>query len=213
MKYFIVLVALAGLFAVSVRAGAMQQPDCKPTSIPISVLNELSQPEDDAIDSETGDARWERARAIAERDREYSAVERQHDDEAYRVASHLINAQFNIAQVEIAQVVLHNVPRAMTDFNVAQGQLDGALQEASPKQRLPLECLWDQMQRVELVATLCHGQSRGEDRFQYERLKAALRREIRAISKLDGGQAPFTHPGVSAALSKLVLQCRPCSGW
>jgi hypothetical protein len=185
MKQFIVMVALAGLTTVSITAGAMPRQqcdcDCRSTSISPAVLNELAQPVGNAMDSETGDARWEHAQAVATRDREYSTVERQHNDQDYRVASHLIDAQYDIASAEIQQVVLRKVRPAIKDLSVAQTEIDKALQTAQPKQRPPLTSLWDQLQRADLATTLCHGQSRGEDRYQYERLKTSIRREIRAL--------------------------------
>ena len=185
MKHFIVMVALAGLTAVSTTVGAMprQQCDCDCRSTPISptVLDELSSPVGDAMDSETGDARWEHAQAVAERDREYSAVERQHHEQLYRVVSHLIDAQYDISSAEIKQVVLRKLRPAIKDLDVARSELDKALRAAQPKQRQPLVSLWDQLQRVDLATTFCHGQSRGEDRYQYERLNASIRREIRSL--------------------------------
>ena len=133
------------------------------------------------MDSETGDARWEHAQAVAERDREYSAVERQHHEQLYRVASHLIDAQYDISSAEIKQVVLRKLRPAIKDLDVARSELDKALRAAQPKQRQPLVSLWDQLQRVDLATTFCHGQSRGEDRYQYERLNASIRREIRSL--------------------------------
>jgi hypothetical protein len=186
MKHFIVMVALAGLTTTSITAGAMprQHCDCIPTTVSVSVLNELSRPVGNAMDSETGDPRWEHAQAVAERDREYSAVEHKnkgHYDQDYRVASPLIDAQYDIASAEIAQVVLRKVQPAAQDISAARTELNQALQAALPKQRPRLIPLWDQLQRVDLASTLCHGQSRGEDRFQYERLKLALRSEIRTL--------------------------------
>ena len=188
MKHFIVMIALAGLTTTSITAGAMPRQhcdcDCIPTTVSASVLNELSRPVGNAMDSETGDPRWEHAQAVAERDREYSAVEHKnkgHYDQDYRVASPLIDAQYDIASAEIAQVVLRKVQPAAQDISAARTEINKALQAALPKQRPRLIPLWDQLQRVDLVSTLCHGQSRGEDRFQYERLKLALRSEIRAL--------------------------------
>jgi hypothetical protein len=166
---------------VSTAADATPQRDCKPTSISSVVLDGLSQPLGNAMDSETGDARWEQAQAIAERDREYSAIERQHDDQAYQVASHLIDAQFAIADAEIAQVVSYDVQGARKEFAAARHEVNSALQLALPKQRPPLVTLWDHLQRAELGATLCHGLSRGEERYEYETLKASFRQTIRAI--------------------------------
>ena len=188
MKHFIVMVALAGLTTTSITAGAMPRKhcdcDCIPTTVSSSVLNELSRPVGNAMDSETGDPRWEHAQAVAERDREYSAIEHKnkgHYDQDYRVASPLIDAQYDIASAEIEQVVLRKLQPATKDLSAAQTELDKALQTAQPKQRPPLTSLWDQLQRADLATTLCHGQSRGEDRYQYERLKASIRREIRAL--------------------------------
>jgi hypothetical protein len=188
MKHFIVMVALTGLTTTSITAGAMPRQhcdcDCIPTTVPTTVLNELSQPAGNVMDSETGDERWEHAQAVAERDREYSAVAHRnngHYDRDYRVASPLIDAQYAIATAEIAQVVLRKVQPATQDISVAQTELNKALQAALPKQRSKLTTLWDRLQRVDLANTLCHGQSRGEDRYQYERLKASLRQEIRAL--------------------------------
>jgi len=185
MKHFVVMVALAGLTTVSITAGAMprQQCDCDCRSTPISpvVLDELSQPVGNAMDSETGDARWEHAQAVAARDREYSRVEYQHNAQDYRVASHLIDARYDITSAEIDQVVLSKVKPTVKDLRAAQREINKALQAARPKQRPPLISLWDSLQRSDLATTLCHGQSRGEDRYQYERLKASLRREIRTL--------------------------------
>ena len=188
MKHFIVMIALAGLTTTSITASAMPRQhcdcDCIPTTVSASVLNELSRPVGNAMDSETGDARWEHAQAIAARDREYSAIEhRNHGryDQDYRVASPLIDAQYDITSAEIAQVVLRKMQPATQEISAAQTELNKALQAALPKQRPKLTTLWDQLQRVDLVSTLCHGQSRGEDRFQYERLKAALRSEIHTL--------------------------------
>lgn len=185
MKHFIVMVALAGLTAVSTTAGAMPRQhcgcDCIPTSVPSTVLNELSEPVGNAMDSETGDVRWERAQAVAERDREYSAVERRHNDQDYRVASYLIDAQYDVASAEIEQVALRKVSPATKDIDVARTEIDRALQAAKPKQRPPLSSLRDQLRRADLATTLCHGQSRGEDRYQYERLKTSLRRAVSAL--------------------------------
>jgi len=180
MKHFIVPVALALLSVIAMSAEATQQSDCNPTTISSGVLDELSQPAGNAMDSETDDARWEEARAIAERVREYSAIERRHNDHAYRVASHLIDAQYDIAQAEIAQVVLHNVRLAARDFGQARDELASALRETASqsKRRASVAALRDQLQRTDLGTTLCHGQSRGEDRYQYERLKASIRRVI-----------------------------------
>jgi len=183
MKHFIVSVALAFSSVISMATDATQQSVCKPSSIPSGALDELSQPVGNAMDSETDDVRWESARAVAERSREYSVIERQHDDNAYRVASHLIDAQYDISQAEIAQVVLHNVRLAMRDFDQARNELDGALRVAQgkSKQRASVAALRDQLQRADLGTTLCHGQSRGEDRYQYERLKASIRQAVRAL--------------------------------
>jgi len=188
MKHFIVMIALAGLTTTSITAGAMPRQhcdcDCIPTTVSASVLNELSLPVGNAMDSETGAPRWEHAQAVAERDREYSAVEHRNKgryDQDYRVASPLIDAQYDISSAEIAQVVLRKVRPATQDISAAQTELNKALQAALPKQRPKLIPLWDQLQRVDLASTLCHGQSRGEDRFQYERLKFALRSEIRTL--------------------------------
>ena len=188
MKHFIVMVALAGLTAISTPAGAMPRQhcdcDCRSTPISPTVLNELSQPVGNAMDSETGDARWEHAQAVAERDRQYSAVEHRdngHVDQDYKVASPLIDAQYDITSAEIKQVVLRQVKPAIEDLGSAQRELDKALEIARPKQRPPLSSLWDSLQRTDLATTLCHGQSRGEDRYQYERLKASLRREIHML--------------------------------
>jgi hypothetical protein len=185
MKHSIVMIVLAGLTAISMTAGATPRNnwdcDCTSTLVSPTVLNEIAKPMGSAMDSETGDSRWERAQAVAERDREYSAVEHRQNDQDYRVASHLIDAQYDVASAEIEQVVLRKVQPAIQDFVAARNEIDGALQVAHAKQRPPLTSLWDQLQRVDLVNTLCHGQSRGEDRYQYERLKASLRREIRAI--------------------------------
>ena len=188
MKQFIVMIALTGLTMTSIAAGAMPRQhcdcDCIPTAVSASVLNELSRPVGNAMDSETGDPRWEHAQAVAERDREYSAVDHRnkgHYDQDYRVASPLIDAQYDIASAEIAQVVLRKVQPAAQDISAARTELNKALQAALPKQRQRLIPLWDQLQRVDLASTLCHGQSRGEDRFQYERLKLALRSEIRTL--------------------------------
>jgi len=188
MKHFIVMIALAGLTTTSITAGAMPRQhcdcDCIPSTVSASVLNELSRPVGNAMDSETGAPRWEHAQAIAERDREYSALEHKNKgryDQDYRVASPLIDAQYDITSAEIAQVVLRKVQSATQDISAAQTDLNKALQAALPKQRPKLIPLWDQLQRVDLASTLCHGQSRGEDRFQYERLKASLSREIHML--------------------------------
>jgi hypothetical protein len=188
MKHFIVMVALAGLTMISIPAGAMPRQhcdcDCRATSISPAVLNELSQPVGNAMDSETGDARWEHAQAVAERDRQYSAVEHRNDghvDQDYKVASPLIDAQYDIAGAEIDQVVKGKLAPAVKDLNAARRELDDALKAARPNQRPPLTALWDSLQRTDLATTLCHGQSRGEDRYHYERFKASLRREIHIL--------------------------------
>jgi hypothetical protein len=188
MKHFIVMVALAGLTAISTPAGAMPRQncdcDCRVTSISPAVLDELSQPVGNAMESETGDARWEHAQAVAERDRQYSAVERRDNgrvDQDYKVASPLIDAQYDISSAETDQVVLQKLTPAVKDLRAARRELDKALEVALPKQRPLLTSLWDGLQRTDLATTLCHGQSRGEDRYQYERFKAALRREIRSL--------------------------------
>jgi len=133
------------------------------------------------MDSETGDARWENAQAMAERDREYSKIERQHNEQDYRTASHLIDAQYDVTNAEIDQVVRRQLKPAIKDLHAARAELDDAIKVAQNKQRPPLTALWDNLQRTELVTTLCHGQSRGEDRYQYERFKASLRQEIRTL--------------------------------
>ena len=185
MKLFFVAVALAGFTLISIPAGAVPRQhcdcDCRPTPISPAALNELSQPVGNAMDGETGDARWEHAQAVAERDRQYSAVEHRdngHADQDYKVASPLIDAQYDIASAEIDQVVRSELTPAVKDLNAARLELDKALEAARPQQRPRLTALWDNLQRTDLAATLCHGQSRGEDRYQYERLKASLRREI-----------------------------------
>ena len=130
MKHFIVMVALAGLTTTSITAGAMPRQhcdcDCIPTTVSASVLNELSRPVGNSMDSETGDPRWEHAQAIAERDREYSAVERKnkgHYDQDYRLASPLIDAQYDIASAEIAQVALRKVQPAAQDITSTESLL------------------------------------------------------------------------------------------
>ena len=130
MKHFIVMVALAGLTTTSITAGAMPRQhcdcDCIPTTVSASVLNELSRPVGNSMDSETGDPRWEHAQAIAERDREYSAVEgknKGHYDQDYRLASPLIDAQYDIASAEIAQVALRKVQPAAQDITSTESLL------------------------------------------------------------------------------------------
>ena len=188
MKQFIVLAALACLSTVSLPVGAMPRQhcncDCLSTKISPSVLDELSRPEGNAMDAETGDADWDQAQAMAERDREYSTVEHRdkgHVDQRYKVAAPLIDAQYAVSSAEIDQVVKGQVKPAVKDLDAARGDIDKALKVARPQQRPPLTALWDDLQRADLSATLCHGQSLGEDRYQYERVKASLRREIRTL--------------------------------
>jgi len=185
MKDFIGMVALVGFTLIATPAGAMPRQycdcDCRNGSILPAVLDQLSQPVGDAMDSETGDVRWEHAQAIAARDREYSRIEHQHNDQDYRLASPLIDAQYDISSAEIAQVAKRQVKPAIKDFNAARAELDKAIKIAHPTQRQPLTALRDSLKRTDLVTTLCHGQSRGEDRYQYERFKASLRREIRTL--------------------------------
>jgi hypothetical protein len=183
MKHFFVSVALAFLSAVSMTVHAKQQPDCKPTAISKSVLDELSRPARAAPDTETDDAAWEGAQAIAERDREYSAIERRHDDKAYRVAAPLIDAQYDVAEAEIAQVLSRQVQVSARDFDLARSKLDAALRAAKlqSKKRPSIAALWDQLQRADLGTTLCHCQSRGDVSDQYESLKASIRRVIGAL--------------------------------
>lgn len=186
MKHFIVMVALVGITAISTPVSAMQRQhyDCRATSISPGILNQLSEPVGNAMYSETGDARWEHARAVAARDREYSDVEYRNNgrvDQDYKLASPLIDAKYLIASAEMEQVVNRKLTSAVNDLNAARGELDRALEVARPKQRLLLDSLWDSLQRTDLATTLCHGQSRGEDRYQYQRLEASLRREIHTL--------------------------------
>lgn len=182
MKHFIAVISFSGLALFSASANALQlrgcNCDCRPTMISSTVLDELSQPDGTAKDAETGDVRWERAQAVAERDREYSAAEHRYDDHDYRVASYLIDAQYDIASAEIEQVELNKVGTAGKDLDVARSEIDKALKVAKAKQRPPLDFLWDKLQKVALATTLCHGQSRGEDSYQYLSLKASLQHSI-----------------------------------
>ena len=182
MKYFIVIVALVSLSLISRTSSAMVRQhcncDCEPTSISASVLNEMSQPIGNSIRFETFATRWEHAQAIAERDRQYESVERQHNKQEYRVASHLIDAQYDVTNAEIDQVVLDKVRKANEDLTLARTQINEALRDASLKQRPPITHLWDHLQRVDLVTTLCHGQSLGEDRYQYGRIVRSFKHVV-----------------------------------
>ncbi|MEJ2553076.1 MAG: hypothetical protein P8079_03435 [Gammaproteobacteria bacterium] len=126
---------------------------------------------------------------MGDRDIEYSDVEYRNNgrvDHDYKLASPLIDAKYYIVSAEIEQVVNRRLTSAVNDLNAARGELDRALEVARPKQRPLLDALWDSLERTDLATTLCHGQSRGEDRYQYLRLEASLRREIHTFYPFHG---------------------------
>ena len=184
MKHFIVLMILVGSVTVPMASEAMvnRHCDCVPSSVSAQVLDILAQPVENLPHFGPDAARWERAQAVAERDREYSALERQRrNDQLYDVASHLIDAQFDVSNAEIDQVVMDKVHRANRDLTQARGEIDKALYLSVAKQRPRLTTLWDQLLRTDLVTTLCHGQDRAEDHYQYEKLKTSFRSMIRVM--------------------------------
>ncbi len=187
MKRFIIMAALACLTALPpVVSSAQPQPaDCEPAHKSIIALNYLSEPIFSAIDTETGDANWERQRAIYLRTLELSKLARHYvgnfKASGYDLEARLIGAKYSIALAEVDQLADRKVKRANAEIKEAKRDVQTALAEAKASQKSPIESLEGRLHRVKLSVTQCHGQSRGENRYQYERLLSSFSRVIRAL--------------------------------
>ena len=187
MKRFIIMAALACLTALPpVVSSAQPQPaDCEPAHKSIIALNYLSEPIFSAIDTETGDANWERQRAIYERTLELSKLARHYEGNyktsGYDLESRLIDAKYSVALAEVDQLAERNLQQADARIKEARRDVQSALMEAKTTEKRPIESLEGRLHSVKLVVTQCHGQSRGEDRYQYERLISSFSRVIRAL--------------------------------
>jgi hypothetical protein len=187
MKRIIVMVALACLTSLPpVTSVAQPQPaDCKPAHQSIVSLNYLSEPVVTAIDTKTGDANWERQRAIYERTLELSKIARHYEGNyktsGYDLESRLIDAKYSVALAEVDQLADRNLQQADAKIKEARHDVRSALEEAKASEKPPIETLEGRLHRVKLVVTQCHGQSRGENRYQYEKLLSSFSRVIRAL--------------------------------
>ena len=187
MNRFIVMAALTCSIALPPSANAAQpQPaDCIPATHSIVALNYLSEPIMSVIATETGDVNWERQRAIYDRTLELSKLARHYEGNfkvsGYDLESRLIDAKYNIALAEVEQVAERNLKQADAKFKGARRDLQIALAEAKAAQKPFIDSLAGRLHRVKLSVTQCHGQSRGENRYQYERLLSSFSRVIRAL--------------------------------
>jgi hypothetical protein len=187
MKHFIVMAAITCLTALPpVTSVAQPQPaDCSPAHRSIVSLNYLSEPVFSAIATETGDANWERQRAIFERTLELSKLARHYEGNYkasdYDLKARLIEAKYSVALAEVDQVADRNLQQADTKIKEARRDVQNALEEAKASEKPPIESLEGRLHRVKLVVTQCHGQSRGENRYQYEKLLTSFSRVIRAL--------------------------------
>jgi len=187
MKRFIIMAALACLTALPpVASSAQPQPaDCEPAHRSIIALNYLSEPVFSAIETETGDANWERQRAIYLRTLELSKLARHYEGNykasGYDLESHLIDGKYSVALAEVDQMADRNLKQADAKIKEANRDVQSALAEAGTQQKSPIESLEGSLHRVKLSVSQCHGQSRGENRYRYESLLSSFSRVIRAL--------------------------------
>jgi len=140
---------------------------------------------ENAILSDPGDPYWERQRASYERSLELSKLAREYQGDygarGYDVALHVIRAKYNIVLAEIAQVDNRDLKRSSDKMAEAARQLQDAFLMAQGKQKTAIASLQDQLHLVSRSVSLCHGQSRGDNRGQYLSLFSAVAGMTRSL--------------------------------